>query len=67
MATSVRSLVVATGGTHHQTLPQAQALLANILKRGGCGGCLSGLDIHFVNETQIFTHNVTVTPQQVEG
>jgi hypothetical protein len=66
MAARTKAVVVATGGPHHD-LKQAQALLANVLREVGCGGCLSGFDIHFINEGEIFAHNAQINAKQVQA
>lgn len=64
MATASKSVVVAVGGGR-QDLKQVSSLVAGVLKSAGCGGCLSGFDIHLLNETEFFTHNAHVAAKQV--
>jgi hypothetical protein len=66
MATRGKSVIVAIGGPHHD-LKQAQNLLGNVLREVGCGGCLSGYDIHFINEGELFAHNFQVNAKQVQA
>ena len=63
---AAKSVIVAVGGGRHD-LKQAQNLLANILKEAGCQGCLSGYDIHFVNEGELFAHGAQVNVKQVQA
>jgi hypothetical protein len=66
MAGTSKSFVVATGG--RTDLKQAQNILAQVLGKGGCPTCYSGIDIHFVNEAEFFAHNaqVSAAPLQAE-
>ncbi len=67
MAAASKAVVVAAGARHD--LKQVQALVASVLKHGGCPACLSGFDIHLMNEVEFFTHNVNISTKQlhVEG
>ena len=40
-------------------LVQSQAILASVLKRGGCPTCISGLRINFETEVERFTVDTT--------
>ncbi len=64
MPRGTKTVVVAVGGPH-QDLRHAQALLAGVLKNAGCQACLSGYDIHFINEVELFAHNAQVAAKQV--
>jgi Tfp pilus assembly protein PilW len=61
-----KSIIVATSRPQHN-LKQAQALLAGVLKQAGHPGCLSGFDIHFIDEVTLYAHNAQVTPAQVHS
>lgn len=63
--TSAKKFVVATGG--RTSLKQAQNLLAQVLGKGGCPNCYSGIDIHFVNEVEFFAHNAQVSAAQLHA
>lgn len=65
MAAATKTLVVAAGGAR-QDLKQVQGLVASVLKSAGCQGCLSGFDIHFVNEVEFFAHNLNVATKQLK-
>ncbi|MDQ6944060.1 MAG: hypothetical protein M3169_16300 [Candidatus Eremiobacteraeota bacterium] len=65
MAARTKAVVVAIGGPH-QDLKHAQGLLAQVLKDAGCGGCISGFDIHLINEGELFAHNVQVNAKQIQ-